>query len=43
MIYETLLQVPLLTKVIALGFITCVVIAVIEISYKAEELGDAEE
>lgn len=43
MIYESLMQLPLLTKVIALGFVTCVIIAVIEISYKVEELGDAEE
>lgn len=41
-VWETLISLPLITQVLAIGFITVIVISVIELSYKVEKIGDAE-
>lgn len=43
MIFETLMSIDLITQVLAIGFVTIILIAIIEASYKIEELGDKEE
>lgn len=41
--YINLLELPLITKILGLGFLTIIIMAVIELSYRAEMMGEDEE
>lgn len=43
MIFETLMKTPLLVQVLGLTFVTIIIIGIIEVSYRAEEMGEDEQ